>query len=107
MAGILIYTATADDDGSLGGLQREGATRRIERTIISAIKAQAWCSSDPLCIEDLLADPAGASLAACHACVIAPETSCEEFNRYLDRALLVGTPSQPSLGYFAKVLEFQ
>ena len=107
MAGILIYTATADDDGSLGGLQREGATGRIERTIISAIKAQAWCSSDPLCIEDLLADPAGASLASCHACVIAPETSCEEFNRYLDRALLVGTPSQPSLGYFIKVVEFQ
>jgi hypothetical protein len=27
--------------------------------------------------------------AACHACLFAPETSCERGNRYLDRRLLV------------------
>lgn len=100
MAGLLIYTATTDDDGTLGGLQREGASERIERTIIAAIQAQTWCSSDPLCIEDLLASTSGMSLAACHACVLSPETSCEEFNQFLDRALLVGTPAAPSLGFF-------
>lgn len=105
MAGLLIYTATTDDDGSLGGLQREGSTDRMGRSIISAIKSQAWCSSDPLCIEDLLADANGTSLAACHSCVIAPETSCEEFNRFLDRALLVGTPANKAIGFFADLLE--
>ena len=29
-----------------------------------------------------------------------PETACEEFNSFLDRALVVGTPDEPSLGYF-------
>lgn len=100
MAGLLIYTATTDDDGTLGGLQREGIPERMGRTITASIQAQAWCSSDPLCIEDLLAGPAGMSLAACHACVLSPETSCETFNQFLDRALLVGTPDDPSLGFF-------
>ncbi len=100
MAGLLIYTATTDDDGTLGGLQREGTPERMERTIKAAIQAQAWCSSDPLCIEDLLAGANGMSLAACHACVLAPETSCEEFNQFLDRALLVGSAKNASLGFF-------
>lgn len=104
MAGLLIYTATTDDDGTLGGLQREGTPDRMERTIVAAIQAQAWCSSDPLCIEDLLAGDGGMSLAACHACVLSPETSCEEFNQFLDRALLVGSPKDPSLGFFRNIL---
>lgn len=104
MAGLLIYTATTDDDGTLGGLQREGTPDRMERTIVAAIQAQAWCSSDPLCIEDLLAGDGGMSLAACHACVLSPETSCEEFNQFLDRALLVGSPKNPSLGFFRNIL---
>ena len=42
------------------------------------------------------------SLAACHACVLVPETSCEEGNRLLDRALLVGMLDDEKLGYFAE-----
>lgn len=105
MAGLLIYTATSDDDGTLGGLQRQGDPARMERTLQAAVQAQAWCSSDPLCIENMLAPEDGLSLAACHACLLAPETGCEEFNRLLDRALLVGTPSNPALGYFSRMLE--
>ena len=104
MAGLLIYTATTDDDGTLGGLQREGNPSRMERTIVAAIQAQAWCSSDPLCIEDVLTGSTGLSLAACHACVLSPETSCEEFNQFLDRALLVGTPADPALGFFVDLV---
>lgn len=103
MAGLLIYTATTDDDGTLGGLQREAAPERIERTVAAAIQSQAWCSSDPLCIEGLLAG-GNLSLAACHACVLAPETSCEEFNLFLDRALLVGTQLMPTLGFFSALI---
>jgi hypothetical protein len=104
MAGLLIYTSTTDDDGTLGGLQREGNPDRMARTIAAAIQAQAWCSSDPLCIEDLLTGTSGLSLAACHACVLAPETSCEEFNQFLDRALLVGTSADPAIGFFRDLL---
>jgi hypothetical protein len=105
MRGLLIYTATTDDDGTLGGLQRQGDPDRIERTVIAAVQSQAWCSSDPLCIEDMLAPDDGLSLAACHSCVLAPETSCEEFNRFLDRATLVGTPSAAAVGYFRDIVE--
>lgn len=100
MAGLLVYTASTDDDGTLGGLQRQGDPQRIERTVAAALHAQAWCSSDPLCIEDMMAPDDGLSLAACHSCILAPETSCEEYNRFLDRAMLVGTPRRPELGYF-------
>lgn len=105
MAGLLIFTATTDDDGTLGGLQRQGDPERIGRTVEAAIRSQAWCSSDPLCIEDMMAPADGMTLAACHACVLAPETSCEEFNRFLDRALLVGSPSQPELGFFSSIIQ--
>jgi hypothetical protein len=47
----------------------------------------------------------GLNLAACHACVMLPETSCEHNNVLLDRALLVGTPEDPTLGFFAALLE--
>ncbi|PZR83912.1 MAG: hypothetical protein DI537_34090 [Stutzerimonas stutzeri] len=104
MAGLLIYTATTDDDGTLGGLQRQGEPQRIERTVKAAIRSQEWCSSDPLCIEDMLAPDDGLSLAACHSCVLSSETSCEEFNRFLDRGMLVGTPDHPETGYFAELL---
>jgi hypothetical protein len=43
------------------------------------------------------------NLAACHNCGLVPGTACEEFNRLLDRALLVGSLSEPSLGFFAGV----
>ncbi|WFU31428.1 DUF1998 domain-containing protein [Bradyrhizobium brasilense] len=104
MAGLLIYTATTDDDGTLGGLQRQGDPERIERTVLAAIASQEWCSSDPLCIEDMLSREEDLSLAACHSCVLAPETSCEEFNRFLDRALLVGKPGAGETGYFSELL---
>jgi hypothetical protein len=104
MAGLLVYTATTDDDGTLGGLQREGDPVRIERSVKSALQAQTWCSSDPLCIENILSGDDGLSLAACHSCVLSPETSCEEFNRFLDRAMLVGTPGDSDAGYFARLI---
>lgn len=104
MAGLLIYTSTTDADGTLGGLQRQGKPELLRRTIPAAIHAMDWCSSDPLCIEGHMAAPESASGAACHACVLAPETACEHFNRLLDRALLVGTPDHPEAGFFSELL---
>ncbi len=100
MAGVLIYTATTDADGTLGGLARQGTPGRFERVLVNAIEAQRWCASDPLCIQGEVGAEGSFSIAACHACCLAPETSCEHYNRFLDRALLVGDPDHPDLGFF-------
>ncbi|NEA47798.1 DUF1998 domain-containing protein [Streptomyces sp. SID10815] len=104
MAGVLVYTATSDSAGSLGGLVAQGEPKLLDRTVRSAIRRAEWCSSDPLCMEAEAAGSAGTNLAACHACVMLPETSCEHNNILLDRALLVGTPEDPALGFFGAVL---
>ncbi|MFF5300663.1 DrmB family protein [Streptomyces sp. NPDC013161] len=104
MAGVLVYTATSDSAGSLGGLVAQGEPDLLDRTIRSAVRRAEWCSSDPLCVETEASGTGGTNLAACHACVMLPETSCEHNNILLDRALLVGTPEDPHLGFFADVL---
>ena len=100
MAGILIYTASGDSEGTLGGLVRQGLPDRLEKTFLAAIANSRLCSSDPLCSESEGQGVAGLNLAACHACLLLPETSCEEGNRLLDRAMMVGTASKPELGFF-------
>ncbi len=104
MAGVLVYTATSDSAGSLGGLVAQGEPELLDRTIRSAVRRAEWCSSDPLCMETEASGTGGTNLAACHACVMLPETSCEHNNILLDRALLVGTPDDPGLGFFAGIL---
>ncbi|MEU0675730.1 DUF1998 domain-containing protein [Streptomyces sp. NPDC006172] len=104
MAGVLIYTATSDSAGSLGGLVAQGEPEYLDRTVRSAVRRAEWCSSDPLCMETQVSGTGGTNLAACHACVMLPETSCEHNNILLDRALLVGTPRAPHLGFFADIV---
>jgi hypothetical protein len=92
MAGVLIYTAAPDSEGTLGGLVRMGKSDELGRHIGRALEQMRLCSSDPLC-ADHQPDADGITLhaAACHACLFAPETSCERGNRYLDRGSLVTT----------------
>jgi hypothetical protein len=104
MQGILIYTASGDSEGSMGGLVRQGKPGRLEATLRRAFQQAAWCSSDPVCIESKGQGSDNSNLAACHGCCLLPETSCEEGNRLLDRALLVGTPENPNLGFFSQML---
>ncbi|MFI7675613.1 DrmB family protein [Actinophytocola sp. NPDC049390] len=107
MAGVLLYTATSDSAGSLGGVVAQGEPISLARSLRSALLRAAWCSNDPLCMESGGSGVDGVNLAACHACVLLPETSCENNNCFLDRALLVGEPSDDSFAYFvqaAKVL---
>lgn len=103
MAGVLIYTASGDSEGSLGGLVRQGEKGRIEDTIISALKNALWCTSDPVCIQSLGQGTDSCNLAACHNCAVLPETCCENGNRLLDRGILIGTISEPRIGYFSKI----
>ncbi len=104
MQGVLIYTASGDAEGTLGGLVRQGEPGRLERTLVAAFRRAQWCSSDPVCIESTGQGVDNANLAACHGCVLLPETSCEEGNRLLDRAMLVGTYTRPEIGFFSESL---
>lgn len=104
MYGVLIYTASGDSEGSLGGLVRQGAKDHIEDTIRDAVRNAAWCSSDPVCIQSLGQGPESLSLAACHNCALLPETCCECGNRLLDRGTVVGTLEDKSVGFFADLL---
>lgn len=100
MAGILLYTAAPDSDGTLGGLVELGKPENLGRLIGQALARAGVCSSDPLCSEH---DPnADRTLhgASCHACSFVAETSCERGNRYLDRALLVSTFECSAAAFF-------
>lgn len=100
MNGVLLYTASGDSEGSLGGLVRQGNPGNFERILVSSLYSAQWCSSDPVCMESHGQGPDSCNLAACHNCAILPETCCEEGNRLLDRALLIGTLDNPDIGYF-------
>ena len=100
MAGFLIYTATSDSAGSLGGIVGLAENGDLDGLISEALREASWCSSDPLCIESEGGGADALNLCACHACLLLPEVSCEEMNVLLDRALLVGTTDVMSIGFF-------
>lgn len=98
-AGILIYTAAPDSEGTLGGLVNLGKPEVLGDLMSQALEDIELCASDPMCAEH---DPTNGipSLhwAACHACLFAPETSCERGNKFLDRNVLVSTLKTDSQG---------
>jgi hypothetical protein len=102
MAGLLLYTAAPDSEGTLGGLVSLGEPDRLGRLIRLALEQIRLCASDPLCGEHRPAQDGTSSLhgAACHACMFSPETSCERGNKYLDRGLLVQTIGGGNVPFF-------
>jgi hypothetical protein len=100
MAGVLLYTAAADSDGTLGGLVELGQPKHLGRLIERALLRAAVCSSDPLCSKHDPTADRSLHAAACHACSFVAETSCERGNRYLDRALLVPTFDNTGAAFF-------
>lgn len=101
MAGILLYTAAADSEGTLGGLVALGRPRELERHLTEALNRATLCSSDPLCAEHPpIADARTLHAGSCHACSFASETSCERGNRFLDRNLVAETMAQRVPPYF-------
>ena len=104
MAGLLIYTATSDSAGSLGGVVAQAGPARLDEALREGIGRSTWCSADPLCIESDASGVDALNLAACHACVLLPEVSCEEMNLFLDRGMLVGIPGNTKLGFFADLI---
>ena len=90
MAGILIYVAVADEEGSLGGLMELARPERFLRLLTRAFEAADWCSLDPVCQEQEGHGPDLLNRAACHACALVPETSCPYGNVLLDRGFVKG-----------------
>jgi len=89
MQGVLIYTI-AGAEGSYGGLVSLCDDTKIGGVIRSALERAKDCASDPICENTDLSGQGvgGTNLAACYSCALLPETSCEEFNRFLDRQAL-------------------
>jgi hypothetical protein len=88
--GVLLYTGSADADGTLGGLVQEAF--RIAGYLEDALDGAAICSNDPICAAHVPGDSLEERYlhgAACHGCVLIGETSCEARNDHLDRALVV------------------
>ena len=102
--GILLYTGSPDAEGTLGGLVQQA--RHIEDHLAQALRMSALCSNDPVCAQHM----PGESLesrwlhgAACHGCALVAETSCEMWNDYLDRALVVPVLGFPDAAFFRAV----
>jgi hypothetical protein len=101
MAGILLYTSAPDAEGTLGGLVNLGQASELGPILRRAVERAGLCSSDPLC-ADHEPDAANSSIhgAACRACLLVAETSCERGNRYLDRSTLTDTFRHTGLEFF-------
>jgi hypothetical protein len=101
MAGVLLYTAAPDAEGTLGGLARLAKSAAFAKILEGAIQRTSLCSADPFCAEHEASPEEGVlHNAACHACLFVPETSCERGNRYLDRAALIQTMGDHDLAPF-------
>ncbi len=88
MQGVLIYTM-AGAEGSFGGLVSQANSERFTKILNSALARAKDCASDPICYHSEGQGVGGLNLASCYSCGLLPETSCEEFNSYLDRAMLI------------------
>ncbi len=90
--GILLYTGTSDAEGTMGGLVQAG--RQIARYLKAAIDLGRLCSNDPVCAQHAPENQHECRFlhgAACHGCLLIAETSCEQHNDFLDRALVIST----------------
>jgi len=103
MAGILIYTASGDAEGTLGGLVRQGRPDAFPRIFKKAVNSAKICSNDPVCIMSHGQGRDSLNLAACHTCALLPETCCEERNAFLDRGMIIGTFEKRDIGFWSSL----
>jgi hypothetical protein len=99
--GVLLYTGTSDSEGTLGGLVEVG--RRIHEHMRQALEMGELCSNDPVCAEHQPENTHERRFlqgAACHGCLLIAETSCEQRNDFLDRALVVPTLGNLGVEFF-------
>jgi len=99
--GILVFTASSGSEGTLGGLVH--AARDIGKHLLRGIHLGTLCSNDPVCsssrgVRHGAIDRIAGS--ACHGCLFIAETSCERFNQFLDRTLVVPTIDRRGCEFF-------
>lgn len=104
MSGILLYTGSADKEGSLGGLVELGTYNKLIPMMRDAFQEALLCTNDPECMNHT---PAGdnSNGAACHSCCMISETACENGNRMLDRGLVVPITGREKQAYFKTLVE--
>lgn len=104
MSGILLYTGSADKEGSLGGLVELGNIDRLITLMKDAFTEALLCTNDPECLNNT---PAGnnSNGAACHSCCMVSETACENGNRMLDRGLVVPIAGRENQSFFKALVE--
>jgi hypothetical protein len=105
MCGILIYTTDTGSGGTLGGLVRQGYPDILPDIIRKAVDRSTVCANDPLCAMSPGQGRNSLNLAACYACTLLPETSCEELNTFLDRIMLTGMEEKEK-GFFTFYPQF-
>ncbi|MGK0447570.1 MAG: hypothetical protein ACJA2M_001347 [Polaribacter sp.] len=98
MQGVLIYTV-AGSEGSYGGLTSICDNEKIGNLIQSAIIRANDCATDPICYHTSGQGVGNQNLSACFNCTLLPETSCEMFNSFLDRRILI----DKDYGYFRSI----
>lgn len=99
--GVLLYTGSTDAEGTLGGLIQVG--RRLQAHVRTALEMGELCSNDPVCSQHYPPNPHEHRFlhgAACHGCLLIAETSCEQHNDFLDRALVVPTVDHLGIEFF-------
>lgn len=104
MSGVLLYTGSADKEGSLGGLVELGNIDQLIVLMKDAFQEALVCTNDPECLNNV---PAGnnSNGAACHSCCMISETACENGNRMLDRGLIVPIDGRENQSYFKTLVE--
>ena len=107
MHGVLIYTASGDSEGSLGGLTRLADNEKLYPIILRALENMSHCSSDPICSDGDFEYHTTANGAACHSCTFVAETSCEWGNMLLDRRTLINLNFNEVDGYFDRLIDVE
>jgi hypothetical protein len=99
--GILLYTASPDAEGTLGGPVQ--AADRIDQYLREALELGQLCANDPVCAQhqpDNRQEERFLLGAACHGCLLLAESSCERRNDFLDRSLVVPTVDGDGAAFF-------
>jgi hypothetical protein len=99
--GVLLYTASPDAEGTLGGLVESAG--RIVQYFQQAVALGRLCANDPVCAQHAPDSPEEERYllgAACHGCLLLAESSCERRNDFLDRALVVPTVDDEQAAFF-------
>ena len=99
MNAILLYTGSADKEGSLGGLVELGTEAKIIDMLRDAFLEALLCTNDPECMNNMPNDDSSNG-AACHSCCMISETACENGNRMLDRGFIVPVGDRDNQAYF-------